>query len=1099
VKLTALRLRDVPGLPDGLELEDLGAPVLLLLGPNGSGKSTARRCLEQLLFERHPRLRHAHLWARFAGDAGQLEAEQQGGQVLWSEQGRAAPRPELPPAERADCYAIGARELLVAGDTERNFAAEVRRAMSGGFDLGRARAALAGDALGPRFGANLATALREQATALLALERELDELADREDQLAESTAQVARAEADAARLAQLEAALAQWSEAEGELRPLEQELEQRRAELADLRAQEAALAAGGPLLAVPELEALAAELSELRQGEDRLRRAEEAEARGAERLAVARAALHGAAVAERTPPAAAALAELDRCFSEREDLRQRQREVAARLVVLGPPAAEVEGSLEALQAALGDLQQWSVAAPGLERQVPRWAGIAAALLLVAATAGAVLWSPWLALAAGAALGLLLAKALSDAAFTPVRQQRQSAQERFLGRGLPEPEAWERAAVLRRIEALHRDRDQLRRREAELGERLRLEQQGAELRARLAALDGELEQWRAAQDLPEEVDGLGLVEWSRRCAAWAAAQLEAAGERGAAEALRRARAAAGAELAARLGFASGGAANGGTPTVAALAARREELLRRAQAHRRLRDRRQDLERELERRERDVERLRARLRAATEPLTELLSGGGASSAAAALAELEPELDRLRRSAAGRDRLRDQIQQVQTELDLARRRGDWEERRAELQRLRLELAAAHGERAAALCGLELLEDVEREYERESRPVVLERARELFARFTHHRYDLTAELRAGGDAHFSARDVAAGAPRELDQLSDGTRMQLLLALRIAFAESGEPGERLPIVLDEVFSMSDPERVRSMVEALGELADDGRQVLYLGADPAIEAAWRAIAEEAQHPAPHVVHLSRVQRALRGVADARQLSIRAARSVPEPGGRSPEEYGRELGVDLPRPFEDPGRLHLFHLLRDDLFALARLIRQSHERLGQWELLSGAGGGAGALGDPRLAAVLDARAAAARAALEAWHLGQSRPIGRAELVASGAVSETFLDAFAEFLRDCQGDPGQLLEGLEREGAERDPRLKRFKRAKTEELAAWLLEQRFLDRRERLTPAEQDQRAREAAPALDPVYVAELAAELRSHLERAERAPVPAATA
>ena len=75
---------------------------------------------------------------------------------------------------------------------------------------------------------------------------------------------------------------------------------------------------------------------------------------------------------------------------------------------------------------------------------------------------------------------------------------------------------------------------------------------------------------------------------------------------------------------------------------------------------------------------------------------------------------------------------------------------------------------------------------------PRVFERARGHFLAFTHHGY----ELRLGRDAEaprLFAVDLRTSEGRDLGELSDGTRAQLLLAARMAFAEEVERGERFP------------------------------------------------------------------------------------------------------------------------------------------------------------------------------------------------------------------------------------------------------------------------------------------------------------------
>src|SRR5690606_1449114 len=97
--------------------------------------------------------------------------------------------------------------------------------------------------------------------------------------------------------------------------------------------------------------------------------------------------------------------------------------------------------------------------------------------------------------------------------------------------------------------------------------------------------------------------------------------------------------------------------------------------------------------------------------------------------------------------------------------------------------------------------------------RPQVFHRARERFARMTHGAYRL--ELDDGEIPSFRAIDTATGEGKSLDQLSSGTRAQLLIAVRVAFVESIETGLRLPIILDEALANSDDVRADAIIQAV--------------------------------------------------------------------------------------------------------------------------------------------------------------------------------------------------------------------------------------------------------------------------------------------
>ena len=126
-------------------------------------------------------------------------------------------------------------------------------------------------------------------------------------------------------------------------------------------------------------------------------------------------------------------------------------------------------------------------------------------------------------------------------------------------------------------------------------------------------------------------------------------------------------------------------------------------------------------------------------------------------------------------------------------------------------------------------------------SMPQVFKRASEVFASITDDRYELDFDLRVPA---FQARDTVTGLVLELDELSSGTRVQLLLAVRVAFVEEQEQGPRLPIFLDETLANSDETRARAVMSAAVRLARGGRQVFYFTARNWEVARWREVLDQ---------------------------------------------------------------------------------------------------------------------------------------------------------------------------------------------------------------------------------------------------------------
>ncbi|MEJ7838665.1 MAG: hypothetical protein WKF81_07600, partial [Thermomicrobiales bacterium] len=133
-------------------------------------------------------------------------------------------------------------------------------------------------------------------------------------------------------------------------------------------------------------------------------------------------------------------------------------------------------------------------------------------------------------------------------------------------------------------------------------------------------------------------------------------------------------------------------------------------------------------------------------------------------------------------------------------------------------------------------------------NRPDVYRTAADLFAAFTAGSF--TLEFQDGPPAVFQARDSSSGQILDLNQLSSGTRLQLLFAVRVAFIETRERGMQLPLILDEVLANTDDHRMTAVMDATIEIARRGRQVFYLTAQHDEIAKWHERlrkADDVQH------------------------------------------------------------------------------------------------------------------------------------------------------------------------------------------------------------------------------------------------------------
>jgi len=343
-------------------------------------------------------------------------------------------------------------------------------------------------------------------------------------------------------------------------------------------------------------------------------------------------------------------------------------------------------------------------------------------------------------------------------------------------------------------------------------------------------------------------------------------------------------------------------------------------------------------------------------------------------------------------------------------------------------------------------LLEDVDREHERLSRPPVMEHAAEYFRTFTRNAYEL--RLPDVDEPEFSAWDTSAAKSLTLSQLSDGTRIQLLLAVRIAFAIEAERGTKVPLMLDEALSTADPERFRSVAESLVVLAKDGRQIFYMTSNPVDVAAWKMVCGGSGGSEPHVIDLAQVRGGQAAVSDMAMLRVPPAPEVPEPGAMTAEQYGMAIGVPPASVLKPVESLHLFYLLRDNLDSLYTLLRETRiTTVGQWVSLSESGR-ANRFLSTDVCNRLDALCRCARETYEVRAVGRGRPVDGEVLRESGAVTETFITRLTSLASDLDGDGRRFLAAFEDRSEER---VKGFRNDAQQRLRTYLEDNGYVDSR------------------------------------------------
>ncbi len=158
-----------------------------------------------------------------------------------------------------------------------------------------------------------------------------------------------------------------------------------------------------------------------------------------------------------------------------------------------------------------------------------------------------------------------------------------------------------------------------------------------------------------------------------------------------------------------------------------------------------------------------------------------------------------------------------------------------RAELARVQ-ELAAVIDETLA------LLEAAERRVHRDLAPILTDSVQRHLPAITGGAYvEVGMNPR---DLSVDVKEARTGQWRDARLLSEGTREQIYLLLRVAMAEHlVTTDERAPLLLDEVTAQSDPERKRRILDVLHALSADRQVILFSHDAEVVEWASQALIE----------------------------------------------------------------------------------------------------------------------------------------------------------------------------------------------------------------------------------------------------------------
>ena len=136
MNLNRLSINRLPGIDQPFEIEVAGSGFHVVFGPNGIGKSSICRAVEALYWDDRGPSERTSVNGEFESDGEAWWGEREGARVRWQRGGEDSVSPNLPPSHNHSCFFLHLRDLIdPSRDGTRDIASEIRRQMSGGFDL----------------------------------------------------------------------------------------------------------------------------------------------------------------------------------------------------------------------------------------------------------------------------------------------------------------------------------------------------------------------------------------------------------------------------------------------------------------------------------------------------------------------------------------------------------------------------------------------------------------------------------------------------------------------------------------------------------------------------------------------------------------------------------------------------------------------------------------------------------------------------------------------------------------------------------------------------------------------------------------------------
>lgn len=421
------------------------------------------------------------------------------------------------------------------------------------------------------------------------------------------------------------------------------------------------------------------------------------------------------------------------------------------------------------------------------------------------------------------------------------------------------------------------------------------------------------------------------------------------------------------------------------------------------------------------------------------------------------LEAALKKNQSASEQLEQLQERLIRVQHDIEQASTGNRLSQASAELDQAIDELDMKRTQALEAQAGLFWLDAINEQTRKDQGDRTFDHARALFLAFTHHQWIL--EL----DETFVARRTRDQAPIPLSQLSTATRMQLLLAVRMARVLKVERNHHsLPLFIDEALTTSDPQRAAAVITNLQALAvEQDRQIIYLAASDYELQLWHHLTDK---PPIHIELEQRSRSPETGTEP--RLEFRPMTEPPPPKGQSANEYASMLGIEPLARFVSVDDLALFYVLADDLNLLHKLMTAWRlTMLGPFERWLQTTQGKTQF-EPSMQKTLQRRCQVIRRWWSAWHEGRAKKLTEGILhraLDGGGLTDATLPGVIEATHTVGFDGEQLLSHLEEHPISMNKGIRRINRRQRKLLREFLGAEGYLPIGSPLNAEERRQRA------------------------------------